>query len=456
MSSAFGIAAVTALMRDELNRRLVAAKEGGIVDNDAKVTALPPDRVPVDNGANACLNLFLYEVAPNTGWVTKNLPSHGSDGRAVSSPTLALDLQYLLSAYGVSDMEAEILLGHAMQAFHERPGFSRDAIRALLNPAPPDGDGVLPKAFRTRTISLADQIELIRISPRYLKLDEMSKIWTSVSAHYRPSVVYQATVVLIDSVHRVRSAPPVLTRGSTDRGPVVQPNLLPPFPTLLAVRIPGGQPAAPANGKIAILGHHLDGANSVVRFENRRLNREVTVTGAGLTMSAPNVTADELAENPTLRFADAQIEVDLAKAVPATWAAGVYHVEFRVVRPGELASRTSNVGGVAIAPSFATSGANKPVVVVGAGNSVTITLTCSPPIQIGQAISLVVGDQELPGPEITVLTPKPVFKATLPAPMFGKSHLARLRVDGVDSLYIKRNPKPQPPEFDAAQIIAIP
>jgi hypothetical protein len=103
-------------------------------------------------------------------------------------------------------------------------------------------------------------------------------------------------------------------------------------------------------------------------------------------------------------------------------------------------------------------GPNKPIVVIDLNNAVTITLTCAPKIQPAQVISLVIDDQELPGPAITAVTLKPVFKGTLPATMLGAgtSHLARLRVDGIDSLYIKRNPPPKPPEFDPAQRITMP
>jgi len=459
MSNAFAIAAVTAMLRDLLDRGLAVAKTGGIVNASASVSAQPPDRVPVDQNAESRLNLFLYEIAPNTGWVNDKLPGRDSEGRPVSNPALALDLSYLLSAYGVDDLEAEALLGHGMQAFHENAGLSRGFIRKLLDPGPPDVQGGLPKTFRQQAVTLADQIELIKISPRYVKADEMSKIWTSLQAHYRPSMIYQATVVLIEKTRSVRSAPPVLTRGSEDCGPVVQANLLPPFPTLLAVNLPDAQPAVRSNGKIELFGHHLAGKNVVVRFENPRLNLQLIASGAALVIGAPDFTPAELKDDDTLRFADARIEVDLGQALPANgWAAGNYSVEVDVVRPGDTAARTTNALAVAIAPSFATTGPDKPVVVPGANNTVTITLTCSPTIQPRQTISLVLGDQELPGPSITAVTPTPTFNGTLPAAMFaqGSSHLARLRVDGVDSLYLILNPPPAPPAFDPTQRITMP
>lgn len=197
MSSAFGVAAVTAVMRAILSRRLADARAAGVVEPAARVTARPPDRVVETNGGESCLNLFLLEVAQNMAWGNRDLPSRGPDDRAVSNPVLALDLLYLLSAHGVEDLEPEILLGHAMQAFRESPVLSRAAIRALFDPGPTEDPLDLPRAFRERAITIADQIESIRITPYHLRTGDMARFWTSLSAHYRPSVAYQATVVLI-------------------------------------------------------------------------------------------------------------------------------------------------------------------------------------------------------------------------------------------------------------------
>src|SRR5262249_48285962 len=147
--------------------------------------------------------------------------------------------------------------------------------------------------------------------------------------------VYQATVVLIESNKPRRIAPPVLARGTEDRGPRAQANLLPPFPTLLAVRLPDRQPAVRADGKIELFGHHLAGNNVVVHFENPRLDIQLTASGAALTIGAPNLKPEDFDEDETLRLADTRVEVDLTQALPAnTWAAGGYSVAVEVVRPG--------------------------------------------------------------------------------------------------------------------------
>lgn len=458
MSNALAFAAVTACVQQLLSQSLEAAKTSGIVSGQGKVTAQPPDRIVTDNPNDVRLNLFLYEVSPNAGWANEGLPSRGADGQRTSNPRLALDLTYLLSAHGAEDLEAEIVLGHAMQALHETPGLSRASIRKLLDPAPLDAVGVLRRAFRAEAVKLAEQIEWIKITPRYLKSDDMSKIWSSLQTHYRPSVAYQATVVLIERRQAVETVPPVLKRGADDRGPSVLSDLLPPFPTLLGLRLPGQQTAVRADGQIELFGHHLEGVNLTVQFRNSRRDLRFVAQGPALTIGRPDWTSSELPPDDVLRFADTRIRVDLSQTAPVTdWAAGGYSVEVQLVSESQAAARTTNSLPLAIAPSFQTSGPNAPQVVI-TDNVVGVTLTCSPPLRPRQVASLILGSQELPGLEITEPTDTLRFQGRLPAAMLtsGSSHGARLRVDGVDSLYIRRFPKPKPPEFDPTQRITIP
>ncbi|HJV60820.1 MAG TPA: DUF4255 domain-containing protein, partial [Albitalea sp.] len=135
MSSALAIAAVTASLKDLLN--------DGLMDNDLSsvgsfaVTAQPPDRVTTGATENNQLNLFLYQVTANSGWRNVGLPSRDRAGQSLGNPPLALDLHYLLSAYGAQDLNAEVLLGYAMQVLHDTPVLSRAQLRTALGPPPP-------------------------------------------------------------------------------------------------------------------------------------------------------------------------------------------------------------------------------------------------------------------------------------------------------------------------------
>ena len=120
------------------------------------------------------LNIFLYHVASNAGWGNTDLPSRDTQGNRMTNPPLALDLFYLLSAYGKSDFDGEILLGYAMQMLHETPVLPRAAIRTALGSAAPPG----PLAAS----DLADQIEQIKITPQLMNIEEVWKLWTALQA----------------------------------------------------------------------------------------------------------------------------------------------------------------------------------------------------------------------------------------------------------------------------------
>jgi hypothetical protein len=128
----------------------------------------------------------------------------------------------------------------------------------------------LPAALRALAdCGLADQLEQIKITPEYLSTEEMSKLWTAVQSHYRPTAAYMATVVLIES-SQARAPLPVLTAHRRQAEPV------PPFPTIESA-LPTKQPAAPW-ATVDITGHHLDGTNRLLSNSAFKSNG---VTAAG-------------------------------------------------------------------------------------------------------------------------------------------------------------------------------
>jgi hypothetical protein len=214
MSTALAIASVTAVLKDLLNNGLIDHDVGASV-GEVIVSTLPPDRIDaLDAQKKSRLNLFMYQVTPNQGWRNVALPSRNSNGDRVSNPPLALDLHYLLTAYGAEELHSEILLGYGMQLLHETPVLTRDAIRRSLTPPSPVGaGGDLPPALAALfTSQLAEQVEQIKIAPSALNTEEISRMWSAFQAKYRPTAVYQASVVLIQSRGSTRSALPVRTR----------------------------------------------------------------------------------------------------------------------------------------------------------------------------------------------------------------------------------------------------
>ena len=145
----------------------------------------------------------------------------------MANPPLPLDLHYLLTAYGADDLDAEILLGYAMQLLHEMPVLTPALIRKTFSATSPVTDKLMPASVPDRNpADLADQVELCKIAPHYLTTEELSRLWSAMQARYRPSMAYDVSVVLIESTTPVKAALPVrapaltvapITRPSIDR-----------------------------------------------------------------------------------------------------------------------------------------------------------------------------------------------------------------------------------------------
>jgi len=440
MSSALAIAAVTASLKDRLN--------DGLLDQDLShigsfsVTAQPPDRINTGTSEGNVLNVFLYQVTPNLGWRNADLPSRDNGGARVTNPPLALDLHYLLTAYGSQDMNAEILLGYAMQLLHEFPGLSRQQLRtALGNPSPPVGGALLPGPFGTMSaVDLADQVELIKITPAYLTAEDLSKLWTAMQARYRPSMAYLVSVVLIQGTGATKAALPVLKRGADDQGPV---STAAPFPTLASVRpaVSDLLPAMRLGDDLIITGANLNsqgGATAI--FENAKAGLVQELTSAAATLPgalAVNVPA----------IADAFNK----------WAVGMYAVRLRV--PGPPAWVTNGVP-IALAPIVAIGSPPAPPN-FHAGDIVTVT--CTPRLLAEQEANtrVIFGSQTITPKTFDTpsATPADLLKPTtltfaVPTVSPG-SYIVRLRVDGIDSLPITVSGSPPKLGFDATQRVNV-
>jgi len=214
MSNALALAAVSFVLVDLLNNGLIDRDISATGVGDVSVTALAPDLIDTSATGPSQLNLFLYQVTPNQGWRNVGFPSRDASGVRIDNPPLALDLHYLLMAYGAQQLHAEILMGYAMQLLHETPILTRNAIRKSLS-APtlvPAGGGLPPAMLNLYTSELAEQVELIKIWPQILSTEEISKLWTAFQTHYRPTAAYQASVVLIESKASIKTALPVQYR----------------------------------------------------------------------------------------------------------------------------------------------------------------------------------------------------------------------------------------------------
>lgn len=216
MSNALAIASVTAVLKDMLDNVMINQSVSTTVGDQVLVTSLPPDRINIGTNEKAQLNLYLYHVRHNQGWQNVGLPSHDVQGQRITNPPLALDLYYLLTAYTNQDFDTEILLGYGMQTLHEVPVLTREAIRKVLGAQQStsciSGELLTQAGNKLSASDLADQVELIKISPHQVSTEEMSKLWSAFQAKYRPSAAYHVSVVLIEGCRSTRSSLPVKER----------------------------------------------------------------------------------------------------------------------------------------------------------------------------------------------------------------------------------------------------
>ncbi|OYD90676.1 hypothetical protein CDG76_31170 [Nostoc sp. 'Peltigera membranacea cyanobiont' 210A] len=207
MSNVLSIAAVTAVLKVLLENGLVSDPIAASV-GDVIVTALPPDRISVEADERAQINLFLYQVTQNRNvdWVSQEFRSRHSriNGNPRSpTPPLALDLHYLLTAYGAKDFQAELLLGYAMHLLHKTPAITSDIIEnTLINASTTNTSSAFSQAVASVSVSaLAEQIGQIKLTPEFFNMEETSKLWSALQTHYRPSATYLASMVLIESTN---------------------------------------------------------------------------------------------------------------------------------------------------------------------------------------------------------------------------------------------------------------
>ncbi len=422
MSNALAIAAVTSTIRYVLERALSAPQPGPV--GGAGVTTLRPDRLPSADVVTAPgLNIFLYQVTPNHGGNLTDLPTRREDGSLVHRPVAALDLHYLLTGYGEdAPLDGQRLLGRAITALAVTPVLTRDVIAAAVAAYDVDAD----TSFLAQC-DLGDQGELVKLSPTPLPLEELSRLWAVFQqTPYQLSVVYTATVVVLEADVTTRTSLPVRARTVTVQasGP---PRLESVTAAPLPVPAPDGAPPVVTGGTTLVL------AGSALRQ-----------SGAG---PMTRIWVGPVLLDPQPGGSPLELRVVLTPEVPAgLHAVQVQHrsVDGGPGGPPERVVAASNVIPVLVHPSV-TVGA------VTSGPGGTVTLQVSPPLFPGQRASVGLARLNPPPPPpppapdivrnlVVDLTPVPrdavpeaevtIASADVPA----GSWLVRLQVDGIESI----------------------
>jgi hypothetical protein len=328
MTNALAIAGVTATLRDLLDNGLVDASIDAL--GSLEVTCQPPDKLVQETERNR-LNIYPWKILHNPAFANERLPARDASGTRLTNPRLGLDLHFILTATGESDLNACILLGYGMQILHEHPLLTSADIRAALQiGVPPVQGSILPAAFQLLVASdLADQVERVRIRPAKTEEEDLVKIWPAFNAALRMSSLYIVSVVMIEAARSLSEGPPV-------RDYQVLVNTL-KRPTLARVVAQPG----PLGAAVNVLLQPVAGSR-------------VMVTGAGLVADHMALTVGGL---PVV-LTGAGVEVTaqrMSVVLPGTLPAGMHLMQmqhFWQAGVGDLRpSETSNALAMIVAPT---------------------------------------------------------------------------------------------------------
>ncbi len=221
MADHTAIAAVSRSLRTLLRDRMVT---------NAAVTLAPTD-VDVAGIDGARVNLYLFQIYENGGLKNQEILGHGHPS-AYGRPPLSLNLRYLITTNSATedqpdaDINAQAILGDAMRVLHHF-GNRIDSL-AITNPAAGVvGDPILDAVLR-------EEFERTKIVLHPASLDDLTKVWSALSEeNFRRSVVYEVTVVQIETVEPRPAPQPVETRriyAVVRRRPVIRQAFVTPGP----------------------------------------------------------------------------------------------------------------------------------------------------------------------------------------------------------------------------------
>jgi Pvc16 N-terminal domain len=407
MGNALSIAAVSRLLRQIVEGNITRYGLDGYVGADVVVTAEPP----LEDPERVRLNLFLYRALESSAQRSQAMPTHDAVGRAIRRPTLALDLQYAVTAYAKNDFQSELMLGCAMQALNETPVLDRALIHSILSQ-----DGGTNTLLDSR---LAEQVDSIRIRHRNLSEDVFTRLWSAFHVPYRLTAFYEASVVLVEGDAPTRAPMLVLRRPE----PEAHSTLGAFTPTLARA-----EPESAITGQSVILhGLGLGGANVQVEPDHRDPTIELPPV---------DIPAGDASESR------------VSFVVPVGWPIGAYELRVTAEPPGGGGRRPSTPLRFFVAPSMTVTSITR---AASPPQQVTIELSVTPQILPGRPVALIVGSSSFAGPVITETTQELTFaELDLPA---GPA-ATRLVVDGVESPWIDR--LATPPAILPTAIVDVP
>ena len=339
----------------------------------------------------------MYYSSINPALRNNDLPSMNASGTQLSNPPLAINLHYLVTAYGANPFDPEILLAFAMQVFHNTPVVPRSIIQSALTALAAGTPSQEQKLISAST--LASQIEHIRITPETLTTEEIYRLWTAFQTSYRPTTSYQVSVVVIQSTQSYQSNLPVRQRS------------LLALPSIGPV-ISGVSPSMVAAGQVLTISgsNFLNGApsNTLISFDEGTPVAVSAVQGNCVRVIVPN----------TLEAGTCNVRVLCNVTFPSSPTAhpcfASNPVPFQlipVIQPAGVPPYKATVGG-------------------------SLTLSVAPAVGNQQSVVVYIGNQAIVLPTAPPTTPPTTSNTvaiTVPAAMAVGAYPLRVEVDGAQS-----------------------
>ncbi|POX40256.1 DUF4255 domain-containing protein [Streptomyces sp. Ru73] len=180
MSNALAVATVTQALALLIEHNLHPE-----IDMAVSVETRKP---PAEPALDPTITVFCYQVTHNPSMRNNDLVTRAADGTLLKRPAAAIDLHYLISAYGEeTELVGQRLIGSVVRTLHEIPVLPKELIEeACRRPYLAGSD-------------LAESLQRVRFTPTQMDVDETSKLWGMLhNTPYSLSVVYQASLVLLD------------------------------------------------------------------------------------------------------------------------------------------------------------------------------------------------------------------------------------------------------------------
>jgi hypothetical protein len=180
---------------------------------ESTLTTMPPEQTPSGARDAPRVNVYLVQVSPDPTRRSQDLPLRDPTGRLVSTPTVVLNLRYLISFFGAT-APAHLMLGAVELALHEH---------ATLDP--PTIQAALTHHADLAAAGLDRQTPPVRLTPAPANLEELSRFWSGFfQLPYTLSTLWDASMVILQSA---ASPPAPLPVGP---GGIRSPHPTPPRP----------------------------------------------------------------------------------------------------------------------------------------------------------------------------------------------------------------------------------